>query len=53
MVVGLRYGADLDATEIGTAIGLQPAAVRKLLERARTRLDTRIDELLHGKGEGA
>ena len=52
-VVSLRYGADLDATEIGTAIGLQPAAVRKLLERARTRLGTRIDELLQGKGEGA
>jgi RNA polymerase sigma-70 factor (ECF subfamily) len=49
-VVSLRYGAEMDATEIGTAVGMQPAAVRKLLERARTRLGARIDELLHREG---
>jgi RNA polymerase sigma-70 factor (ECF subfamily) len=44
-IVSLRYGADLNATEIGASIGLEPAAVRKPLERARTRLAARIDTL--------
>jgi RNA polymerase sigma-70 factor (ECF subfamily) len=45
-IVSLRYGAELDATEIGTAVGMQPAAVRKLLERTRARLGARIEALL-------
>jgi RNA polymerase sigma-70 factor (ECF subfamily) len=50
-IVSLRYGADLDASEIAVAIGAQPAAVRKTLERARTRLGARIDALLNpGRG---
>jgi RNA polymerase sigma-70 factor (ECF subfamily) len=48
LVVSLRYGAELDATEIGASVGMQPAAVRKLLERARTRLGERIAVLLGG-----
>lgn len=51
-IVSLRYGADLNATEIATAVGLEAAATRKILERARTRLGTRIDELLNSSGEG-
>ena len=49
-IVSLRYGAELDAREIGAAVGLQPAAVRKSLERARARLGARIEALL-GLGE--
>jgi RNA polymerase sigma-70 factor (ECF subfamily) len=49
-IVSLRYGAELDATDIGTAIGMQPAAVRKLLERARARLGARIEALLGSTG---
>jgi RNA polymerase sigma-70 factor (ECF subfamily) len=45
-IVSLRYGAELNATEIAAAIGVQPAAVRKTLERARTRLHERIEALL-------
>lgn len=50
VVVSLRYGAELDATEIGAAIGMQSAAVRKLLERARTRLGARIEMLMGDQG---
>jgi RNA polymerase sigma-70 factor (ECF subfamily) len=50
-IVSLRYGAELNATEIGRAVGLEPAAVRKMLERARTRLGDRIDALLTPQGE--
>ncbi|HEY8548726.1 MAG TPA: sigma-70 family RNA polymerase sigma factor [Vicinamibacterales bacterium] len=46
-IVSLRYGADLNASEIGQAMGLEPAAVRKILERARARLGTRIEALLN------
>jgi RNA polymerase sigma-70 factor (ECF subfamily) len=49
-IVSLRYGADLNASEIGAAIGLEPAAVRKTLERARTRLGDRIEALLTPEG---
>ena len=37
-IVSLRYGAELNASEIGAAVGAEPAAIRKLLERTRTRL---------------
>jgi RNA polymerase sigma-70 factor (ECF subfamily) len=45
-VVSLRYGADLNASEIGDAVGMAPAAVRKMLERARARLGERLEALL-------
>jgi RNA polymerase sigma-70 factor, ECF subfamily len=45
-IVSLRYGAELNASEIGAAVGLDPAAIRKILERARTRLGARIEALL-------
>ena len=48
-IVSLRYGSELDATEIARMLALEPANVRKILERARTRLAARIDILLgHG-----
>jgi RNA polymerase sigma-70 factor (ECF subfamily) len=50
-IVSLRYGAELNASEIGTTIGIEPAAVRKILERARTRLGARIEALLSPDGE--
>ena len=46
VIVSLRYGAELNASDIAAALGIQPAATRKILERARTRLAERIDELL-------
>jgi RNA polymerase sigma-70 factor, ECF subfamily len=49
-IVSLRYGAELNSTEIGTIVGVEPAAVRKMLERARTRLGERIDGLLRPDG---
>jgi RNA polymerase sigma-70 factor (ECF subfamily) len=51
VIVSLRYGAELNATEIGTAVGLEAATVRKMLERARTRLGDRIEALLTSHGE--
>ena len=51
MIVSLRYGAELNASEIGTAVGIEPATVRKMLERARTRLGDRIEALLTPHGE--
>jgi RNA polymerase sigma-70 factor (ECF subfamily) len=50
-VVTLRYGAELNAAEIGVALGIEPSAARKILERARTRLGARIEMLLHPAGE--
>ena len=50
-IVSLRYGADLNATEIAAAVGLEAAATRKILERARARLGARIDALLTSPGE--
>ena len=50
-IVSLRYGAELNASEIGLALGIEPAAIRKLLERARIRLGDRIDALLAPPGE--
>lgn len=49
-IVSLRYGAELNASEIAAAVGVEPAAVRKTLERARTRLGERIETLLNPEG---
>ncbi len=45
VIVSLRYGAELDASDIGATLGIEPATVRKILERARTRLAARIEAL--------
>lgn len=50
MIVSLRYGAGLNASEIGLAAGIDPATVRKTLERARARLGDRIEALLGSDG---
>lgn len=44
-ILSLRYGADLNATEIAAIVNLKPAHVRKLCERWRVRLGRRIEEL--------
>lgn len=49
-IVSLRYGAELNATEIATIVRIEPATVRKILERARTRLGARVEALLHPDG---
>jgi RNA polymerase sigma-70 factor (ECF subfamily) len=49
VIVTLRYGGELTAREIGAIVGLEAAAVRKVLERTRTWLGTRVTELLGGK----
>ena len=49
-IVSLRYGADLNASEIAATLGLEPATIRKILERARTRLGARIEALLSPDG---
>jgi RNA polymerase sigma-70 factor, ECF subfamily len=49
-IVSLRYGAELNASEIADSLGLERAAVRKILERARTRLGARIETLLSPDG---
>jgi DNA-directed RNA polymerase specialized sigma24 family protein len=50
-MVSLRYGAELNATEIGMSVGVEAATVRKILERARTRLGERIEALLTPQGD--
>jgi RNA polymerase sigma-70 factor (ECF subfamily) len=50
VIVSLRYGAELNATDIAATVGLEPAAIRKILERARTRLGARIEALLTPDG---
>ena len=50
MIVGLRYGADLNASDIAVTLGLEPATIRKILERARTRLGARLEALLNPEG---
>ncbi len=45
-IVSLRYGSELDASEIARVLRLEPANVRKILERMRVRLGTRIEALL-------
>ena len=52
-IVSLRYGAELNATEIAALIGKDAANVRKLLERARARLGERIETLLSSRGVAA
>lgn len=52
-MVSLRYGADLNASEISPIVGLEPAAVRKALERARVRLGARFEVLMNAGGSGA
>jgi len=49
-LVSLRYGAELNASEIGHIVGLEPATVRKTLERARGRVGERIQQLLRPAG---
>jgi RNA polymerase sigma-70 factor (ECF subfamily) len=49
-IVSLRYGAELNATEIAATLGIEPAPIRKILERARTRLGERIEALLSPDG---
>jgi RNA polymerase sigma-70 factor (ECF subfamily) len=50
-IVSLRYGSELDAAEIARVLGLEPANVRKILERTRVRLGARIEALLNPNGE--
>lgn len=45
-IVSLRYGAELDASEISRVLAVEPANVRKILERTRVRLGARIEALL-------
>ena len=49
-IVSLRYGAELNASEIAATVGIEPATIRKILERARTRLGARIEALLSPDG---
>jgi RNA polymerase sigma-70 factor (ECF subfamily) len=49
-IVSLRYGAELNASEIATTVDVDPATIRKILERARTRLGARIEALLSPAG---
>jgi RNA polymerase sigma factor (sigma-70 family) len=49
-IVSLRYGSELDATEIARVLALEPANVRKILERTRVRLGARIEALLKPNG---
>jgi RNA polymerase sigma-70 factor (ECF subfamily) len=53
MIVSLRYGAGLNASEIGAAAGIDPATIRKTLERARARLGDRLETLLGSAGGSA
>ena len=45
-IVSLRHGAELNASEIAEVVKLEPANVRKILERVRERLGARIEALL-------
>ena len=49
-IVSLRYGSDLNATEIAAQMGTEAANVRKILERARVRLGERIEALAKSRG---
>ena len=49
-IVSLRYGAELNASEIAAAVGIEAATIRKILERSRTRLGDRIEALLSPGG---
>ena len=52
-IVSLRYGSDLNATEIAAQLRMEPANVRKILERARVRLGERIEALAKSRGAAA
>jgi len=52
-IVSLRYGSDLNATEIAAQMGMEAANVRKILERARVRLGERIQALAKSRGATA
>jgi RNA polymerase sigma-70 factor (ECF subfamily) len=52
-IVSLRYGSDLNATEIAVQLRMEPANVRKILERARARLGERIEALVKSRGVAA
>jgi RNA polymerase sigma-70 factor (ECF subfamily) len=49
-IVSLRYGSELNSSEIAAIVGIEAAAVRKILERARTRLGARVETLLNAGG---
>lgn len=49
-IVSLRYGSDLNATEIAAQLDMEAASVRKILERARIRLGERIEALVKPRG---
>ena len=44
--MSLRYGAELNASEIAAVVKLEPANVRKMLERTRERLGERIEVIV-------
>jgi RNA polymerase sigma factor (sigma-70 family) len=50
-ILSLRYGAEMNASEIAEIFNLNPAGVRKICERWRDRLAARIEEL-QATGEG-
>jgi RNA polymerase sigma-70 factor (ECF subfamily) len=52
-IVSLRYGSDLNATEIAAQLRMEPANVRKILERARASLGERIEALAKSRGAAA
>jgi RNA polymerase sigma-70 factor (ECF subfamily) len=52
-IVSLRYGSELNATEIAAQLGMEAANVRKILERARVRLGERIEALVKFRGVAA
>jgi RNA polymerase sigma-70 factor (ECF subfamily) len=52
-LVSLRYGAELNAAEIASQLGLEPANVRKILERMRARLAERVEAHMQSTGVAA
>lgn len=50
-IVSLRYGSGLDASEIAPVLALEAGNVRKILERTRVRLGSRIEALLNSTGD--
>ena len=52
-IVSLRYGAELNASEISSQLNVEPANVRKILERARARLAERVEALMQSNGVAA
>jgi RNA polymerase sigma-70 factor, ECF subfamily len=52
-IVSLRYGSDLNASEIAAQLKMEPANVRKVLERARVRLGERIGAIVKSRGAAA